>query len=345
MIEHKYPYSDAHELNLDWILEQIKGVGEIASSIEEWKSTIEAGIAARELLANKKQSVTNSNTDYPSTQAVRDYVTNFLQSYELLNNKLNEIVGSGTNNNYPTTKAVVDYVNSQINTKLTNSTYPDLITVNKTIIGAINEAASLISNPNIVFITSDTTNLGNLIEYINSGREIILVQRSGTTWTDWLRLSEYRRDANNTIFEVDFYSPLLPGGLSVPTEDDYSHYTNVYCDSNGWHTVSQEIPNKSEIDKVKTSITLTQNQIPLFKELTYALTNIAADGSGNANINLGLPTSAVVKNVTFFAVDELNRFVVWGMNFTNSTAKFGYINHRTSSTNATIKAVVEYVLP
>lgn len=335
MIEHKYPYTDAHELNLDWILEQIKGVGEIAASIEEWKSTIEAGIAARELLANKKQSVTNSNTDYPSTKAVRDYVTDFLQSYELIANKLTAISGSGDDVNYPTTKAVVDYVNSNINAKLTTTQHPDLITVNKTIIGAINEAASLIANPNIVFVEYNSITYSELIEYINQFREVvvfekIMVASTLVGYNYYRAVTRHDYDDHTSIPDIYFQ-----GLLDYEIDSDHYKQTIVIVSKYlGWSKSTANVPRYENY---------AANMIR-YKTITTTLSNIPADGSGNPSIALSLPSNAVVKNVSFYATDDLNRFVVWAMSFTNTTAKFGYINHRTSATNATIKAVVEYVL-
>lgn len=37
----KYPYTDFHELNLDWVIEQIKALSEDVDALNEWKSQFE----------------------------------------------------------------------------------------------------------------------------------------------------------------------------------------------------------------------------------------------------------------------------------------------------------------
>ena len=73
---NKYPYTDFHELNLDWIIETVKNtVAEWATTLEEWHNTEEEW---------------QQLYDY-----VHDYFDN-LDVQEEINNKINEMILDGT---------------------------------------------------------------------------------------------------------------------------------------------------------------------------------------------------------------------------------------------------------
>ena len=73
---NKYPYTDFHELNLDWIIERVKKLTEDwASTLEEWNNTEE-----------QWQQLYNY---------VHDYFDN-LDVQQEINNKMNQMIADGT---------------------------------------------------------------------------------------------------------------------------------------------------------------------------------------------------------------------------------------------------------
>jgi len=70
------------------------------------------------------------------------------------------------------------------------------------------------------------------------------------------------------------------------------------------------------------------------------LSNIAADGSGQTEVPINLPTGYQAVGFTLAQLSSQNRFVVWGGNFTNSFVRVMYINHRTSAATVTVRATI-----
>lgn len=140
MTWHKYPYTDYHELNLDWILEQINGaldvvknyvlksdfektVGEV-SNIKQTLGNIEANVSLMNGAINQLKSdlssaeadiqqKVDSNTLNTELNSLHDDIINQIDDEcEKLSNKKTIINGEANNVNYPTTLAVYNAMGS-----------------------------------------------------------------------------------------------------------------------------------------------------------------------------------------------------------------------------------------
>ena len=80
---NKYPYTDFHELNLDWVLETVKQLA------AEWASTLEAWNTVQEAWEDEQQAF----------QGLHDYVMNYFDNLDVqeeINNKLDQMAADGT---------------------------------------------------------------------------------------------------------------------------------------------------------------------------------------------------------------------------------------------------------
>lgn len=80
---NKYPYTDFHELNLDWILETIKNV------VAEWAATLTAWNETQQAWHDEQEAF----------QDLHDYVMNYFDNLDVqeeINNKLDQMAADGT---------------------------------------------------------------------------------------------------------------------------------------------------------------------------------------------------------------------------------------------------------
>ncbi len=155
---NKYPYTDFHELNLDWFLEQFKQLK------DDWEA-----LAADN--AEFKQTLTESfDTLDHTVQTFTDFVTNYFDNLNVqteINNKLNEMVTDGT-----LTTLLTPFVNTLI-----PQTVTDWLAAN---VDPVGSAVTVDSSLTVSGAAADARVTGNRITELDD-----LVETSNTMALVW----------------------------------------------------------------------------------------------------------------------------------------------------------------
>ena len=92
---HHFPYTDAHELNLDWIIAQFKKYEDELDNLEEWKTTHEAEYAQLKALYD---AVMSGNFPPSIKQAFYDWMR--LNAIDLLGDLVSLVIFNITDDGY-----------------------------------------------------------------------------------------------------------------------------------------------------------------------------------------------------------------------------------------------------
>ena len=148
---NKYPYTDFHELNLDWVIARVKKL------TEDWLATQEAW--------NNTQEQWQQLYDY-----VHDYFAN-LDVQNEINNKINQMILDGTFMTIVTptiNQTVVDATTAWLADHITQPTTPAIDT-SLSIAGAAADSKTVGDKLNLTLITRSVTGLTDLDNATNMG--------------------------------------------------------------------------------------------------------------------------------------------------------------------------------
>ena len=119
LFDHKYPYENFHELNLDWILSEIK---RFAATLESWQQTIDEILAAIEQfddLEARTLKLERATADLPTIRAnIATLQANVLalSNQDLILQKQIDKIKNNWNNIQTQIDDVYNYINAKINT-------------------------------------------------------------------------------------------------------------------------------------------------------------------------------------------------------------------------------------